>query len=611
MALRRSRWKLILGASLLTLVLCAAGLTSGIVWLYFKISPFLTRSSEARPMVYITARYDGANAQTLEDTIALPIETQLAGMEGVESVESICGDDGTLRTILYLHRRMDIAIARVVAANRVALAQPALPDAVKLRGISITSGRPLPALWLFVTSPDGSWNQASLRHIAQTELVTPLTTLPGVEAVAVGWNDGPDLRLAIDPAKLKTHDLTEDDINELWLTQADELLARGEGIEKFTEKVVGADKQGRAVRLKDVAELVPARAETAEWARWRGQSAVAIAVDGQNPRDLFAAVRDRLPDLQQRLKEGMRVGLVPGPFVPGEDGSLIEGRLPIGASIQRVFNAVDRITRDIDRLPDARAESLALAALTLPYERQAAFRLYIALRPAAERSTTAATIRSQVRRILAEVPDMAVRIIPPESLARPPRLRRPIVLSITGPGLEEMTALADAIHERLAASEAVTDVWAEYPRQVSSTLLSVDRERAEVLGVRMKDVMDTLHIFVGAAKWQNGLRAPRVQFVLLQGRADAEAIAQLKVRNDQGEMVPLRALANVQMVAGPEFLCRVDGERRFLITARPAPGYEVKEARRLCLEISEQVLRDRKLAGFRIECTGSDTDEQD
>jgi multidrug efflux pump subunit AcrB len=611
MALRRSRWKRILGVGLLAFALWSAGLASGVVWLYFQIRPFVARSSEARPTLCISARYDGANAQVIQDTVALPIEAQLAGMEGVESVESICGDDGTLRTLLYMRRGTDMATARVVAVNRVALALPILPDIVKRRDISITRSSPLPNLWLFVTSPDGRWNQTSLRHIARTELVTQLTAIPGVEAATVGWDNEPDLRLAIDPEKLKAHDLTADDIEKVWLTQADELLARGVGIEQFAEKVVGADKQGRIVRLKDVAELVPARPETAEWARWRGQSAVAIAVESQNPVALFASVRDRLPELQQRLKEGMTLRLVPGPFVPGEDGLLIEGRLPIGANIQRIFDAVDRIATEIDHLPNARPESLALAGLTLPCERQAAFRLYIALRPAAERSTTTADIRAQARRILAEFPDIAARLVRPESLMRPPRLRRPVVLSITGQGLEETTRLADAIHERLAASEAVTDVWPDYPRQVSSTLLSVDREKAKALGVRMKDVMDTLRIAGAAAKWPNGPHPPRVQLVPLE-RADIEAISQLKVRNNQGEMVPLRSLANVHMLAGPEFIQRIDGERRYLITARPAPGRGLKEARRLCLEIGEQVLRTHNLpAGFQIDCTGSDTDDSD
>jgi len=77
-------------------------------------------------------------------------------------------------------------------------------------------------------------------------------------------------------------------------------------------------------------------------------------------------------------------------------------------------------------------------------------------------------------------------------------------------------------------------------------------------------------------------------------------------------MVLLRAVANVQMFAGPDVIHRIDGESCFLITARPVPGRGNEEARRLCREIDEQVLRAHKLpAGFQIECTGSDTDEQD
>ena len=334
-----SRWKLFLALGLLFLLLSCGSVTGVGIWLFFRLRPLF--AAESRPTLCITTRYAGASAQVVEDTIALPVEVQLGGMEGLDTIESICGDDGTMRLTLHLHPGTDLGTAKVLAQNRIALALPMLPDIVKQRGLAITSGGPLPALWLFVTT-NGQWDERELRHFAQSELVPRLTALPGVE-------------FATEP-------------------------------------------------------------ESAQWARLHGQVAVAIAVEGTDPAALFASIRDHLPELQGRLKEGMDVSLVPGPFVPGADGLLIEGRLPVTASNQRIFQEVDRIAKEIDHFPDARAKSLAPAALTLPCAGSGTFRLYVALPPAAEHSATAADLRAHTRRILAEIPDLSGRVVRPQSL---------------------------------------------------------------------------------------------------------------------------------------------------------------------------------------------------
>src|SRR5262245_14996005 len=73
------------------------------------------------PHLRVTARYDGASAEVVGDAVTVPLETQLAGMEGLESVESISRDGGATIT-LYLRPGTDIKVAQVVAQNRVAIA---------------------------------------------------------------------------------------------------------------------------------------------------------------------------------------------------------------------------------------------------------------------------------------------------------------------------------------------------------------------------------------------------------------------------------------------------------------------------------------------------------
>jgi len=135
------RWKLIPCVGLFTFVLIAAGLTIGGLWLYFLIRPFLTRSSEVRPTLHRTSHYEGANAQIIEDVVAQPLETQRTGMEGVESIESMCAD-GRLDLTFYLRPGSDLRMAKVLGQSCVALAEPAWSLSTESTASAVCSSLP-------------------------------------------------------------------------------------------------------------------------------------------------------------------------------------------------------------------------------------------------------------------------------------------------------------------------------------------------------------------------------------------------------------------------------------------------------------------------------------
>src|SRR6188508_2420058 len=106
------------------------------------------------PTVEVSAIYPGANAQVVADTVAAPIEQQVNGVEGMLYMSSQCANDGTYTLTITFDLGTDLNIAQVLVQNRVSLAQPALPDLVKRRGITVKKKSPSILMIVNLFSPD-------------------------------------------------------------------------------------------------------------------------------------------------------------------------------------------------------------------------------------------------------------------------------------------------------------------------------------------------------------------------------------------------------------------------------------------------------------------------
>src|SRR5437660_12714659 len=89
------------------------------------------------PTVQVSAVYPGANAQTVRDTVAAPIEQQVSGVENMIYMSSQCTNDGKYVLVVTFRLGMDSDMAQVLVQNRVSLAQPVIPDLVQRQGISV------------------------------------------------------------------------------------------------------------------------------------------------------------------------------------------------------------------------------------------------------------------------------------------------------------------------------------------------------------------------------------------------------------------------------------------------------------------------------------------
>jgi multidrug efflux pump subunit AcrB len=239
----------------------------------------------------------------------------------------------------------------------------------------------------------------------------------------------------------------------------------------------------------------------------------------------------------------------------------------------------------------------------MPTDQPTMFRLYVALCPSSERTGTLAEVSETIRQELKEYGDMIGRVASLSILERPPRLRAPLVLRVSGPEVGEATRLADEVSERLNRGGVATDLWPDYAGLAPPRLaLDVDPAKAKRFGVSVEDVRTTLQVYRGPLDVQE--IAPDI-FVEMkpEGQDRLRDVNKLKVRNDQGEMVPLGALVTIRTRRGPAVLRRIDGKRCLLITAAPAPGVTVEEACRRCREIAAQARDDLGLpGGYKLEC---------
>src|SRR5215467_5420684 len=137
------------------------------------------------PTVAVTARYPGASAQTVIDTIALPIEQQVNGVDRMLYMESTSASDGTYSLIVTFAIGTDPNIDQVLVQNRVQLALASLPMPVQAQGVSVQKKNTAILQMVTLDSPDGAHDSLFMTNYATINLINVLARLPGVGSVKV------------------------------------------------------------------------------------------------------------------------------------------------------------------------------------------------------------------------------------------------------------------------------------------------------------------------------------------------------------------------------------------------------------------------------------------
>src|SRR5438309_8086522 len=147
-------------ASVLSIVITLAG---GVAVFTLPVSQY---PDVTPPTVQITALYPGANAQTVRNTVAAPIEEQVSGVENMLYMSSQCTNDGAYYLTVTFRLGMDTDMAQVLVQNRVSLALPVIPPLVQNEGITVNKISPNTLMIVNLVSPDGSHDNLYLSNYA-------------------------------------------------------------------------------------------------------------------------------------------------------------------------------------------------------------------------------------------------------------------------------------------------------------------------------------------------------------------------------------------------------------------------------------------------------------
>src|SRR5262245_47344256 len=198
-------------ASVLSIVIVIVGLVS------VGLLPIAQYPDVAPPTVQVTATYPGANAKTVADTVATPIEAEVNGVERMLYMSSKCTNDGQMNLEVTFELGTNLDTAQVLAQNRVAVAEAKLPEEVKR--IGVTTKKKSPNILLVVNlisekKPTGEYyyNQLYLSNFATLNVKDDLARINGVGDVTFLGPRDYSMRIWLDPDKLAAKQMTASDV---------------------------------------------------------------------------------------------------------------------------------------------------------------------------------------------------------------------------------------------------------------------------------------------------------------------------------------------------------------------------------------------------------------
>ncbi|MBX9710958.1 MAG: multidrug efflux RND transporter permease subunit [Xanthobacteraceae bacterium] len=177
------------------------------------------------PTVQVTTRYPGASAKTVVDTVALPIEQQVNGVEDMLYMQSYSAADGTYTLTVTFKIGTDLNFAQVLVQNRVSSALSSLPQSVQTQGVTVQKKSTAILLFVTLTSPNSTYDSLYLSNYATINIRDELSRLPGVGNVNVFGAGQYSMRVWLDPNKLQALGLMPQDVIQAIQQQSQQVTA--------------------------------------------------------------------------------------------------------------------------------------------------------------------------------------------------------------------------------------------------------------------------------------------------------------------------------------------------------------------------------------------------
>ncbi len=311
-------------ASVISIVIVIAGLVT------MRTLPIAQYPEISPPTVQVTANYPGANAEVVAETVAQPIEEQVNGVEDMLYMSSTSSNTGSYTLTVTFEVGTDLDMAAVLVQNRVAIAEPTLPEEVKRLGVSTKKQSTNILLIASLFAPDEAYDTLYLSNYATLRIKDELARIDGVGDVRLFGARDYSMRIWLDADRLKARQLTTSDVVAALKEQNVQVaagmvgqdpapsgqsfqytvttLGRLNNVEQFGEIIIKNAPGGRLTRVSDVARIELGAKNYGERTQYKGKPSVAIGIyqlPGANALDVADQVQAKLAHLSKDFPDGM------------------------------------------------------------------------------------------------------------------------------------------------------------------------------------------------------------------------------------------------------------------------------------------------------------------
>lgn len=318
----------------------------------------------APPQIQVTASLPGASSQVVEEAVVRPVEQQLNGVEGMIYIESTASSDGTAKITLTFESGIDTDIAQVNVQNRVALAEPFLPDEVRRQGVVVSKQAGNMLLGINLTSDRPDLDGVFLSNYASNNLVEALGRVPGVGSAEVMGAKDYSMRIWLDPRRMSSLDITVAEVAAA-LREQNQIVAAGKlgqppvpagqqfvysiqsrerlsDPDEFAQTILRAKSDGGFVRLRDIGRIELGSRSYASTARLNNQDTAFVVIY-------------QLPDANA-LEVAARVKQVVEEAATG---------FPDGVAFSILYDTTEFISRSIDEVIVTLFQAIGLVILVV------------------------------------------------------------------------------------------------------------------------------------------------------------------------------------------------------------------------------------------------------
>jgi len=282
------------------------------------------------PQIQLATTFVGADAVTVQNAVATPIEEQMSGVNGMIYMYSISASNGTMNLYIDFDIDTDGNIDQILALSRYLQAQAQLPPSVQQQGVTITTGGTAPLAVFSLYSPKGTYDERFIANYAYININDPMTRVPGIGQVTIFGAGQYAMRLWVKPPVLSALGVTTRDIinaieqesivnpagtvgaapappgqQSTWNVKA---LGRLLTAEEFGDVVVRARPDGSLVRIKDVARIELGQQNYYFNGELNGSPAAIIAIyqaPGSNALDTVKRARALMEKAKERFPDGL------------------------------------------------------------------------------------------------------------------------------------------------------------------------------------------------------------------------------------------------------------------------------------------------------------------